>query len=83
MITTGIAKLNSYGELIAPDYEIENIRKWAALRISTGSEFKYEDILDVLRKYNVYGSWTMYEIINRPTDIDELQKLVEQELMEG
>ena len=67
-------------ELIAPDYEIENLRKWTAVKIAAQSEAKYEDILAVLRKYNVHGNWTMYEINNRPVDIDEMQEMVEQEL---
>jgi len=65
---------------IAPDYEIENRRRWTATKIAAQSEMKYEDILNVLQKYNVHGNWTMYEINNRPTDIDELQEMVEQEL---
>lgn len=67
-------------EEIASDYEINNRRRWAATRIAAQSEMKYEDILNVLQKYNVYGNWTMYEINNRPTDIDELQEIVEEEL---
>lgn len=67
-------------EEIAPNYEIENRRKWTATKIAAQSEMKYEDILNVLQKYNVHGNWTMYEINNRPTDIDELQEMVEQEL---
>jgi hypothetical protein len=67
-------------EPIAPDYEIENRRRWTATKIATNSDMKYEDILNVLRKYNVHGTWSMYEIINRPVDYDELQEMVEEEL---
>lgn len=67
-------------EEIAPEYEIENFRKWTAIRIAAQSEMKYEDILKVLRKNNVHGNWTMYEIYNRPVDMDELREMVEQEL---
>lgn len=75
-----VASKNGTLELIAPDYEIENLRKWTAVKIAAQSEAKYEDVLEVLRKYNVHGNWTMYEINNRPVDIDELQEMVEQEL---
>ena len=67
-------------EEIAPDFEIENRRRWTATKIAAQSEMEYADILEVLRKYNVHGNWTMYEICNRPVDYDELQEMVEQEL---
>lgn len=67
-------------EEIAPDTEIENKRRWTATKISSQSDMKYEDVLKVLRKWNVHGTWTKWEINNRPTDYDELQEMVEQEL---
>ena len=67
-------------EKIASDYEIENLRRWTATKIAAQSEMKYEDILEVLQKYNVHGNWTMWEIYNRPVGVDELQEMVEQEL---
>lgn len=67
-------------EEIAPDSVIENKRRWTATKIAANSEMKYEDILNVLQKWNVHGNWTMWEINNRPTDYDELQEMVEQEL---
>ena len=67
-------------EEIAPDSVIENKRRWTATKIASQSEMKYEDILNVLQKWNVHGNWTMWEINNRPTDYDELQEAVEQEL---
>ena len=67
-------------EEIAPDYEIENLRRWDATKMAASTNLKYEDILEVLRKYKVHGTWTMYEIYNRPVDIDELTEMVEQEL---
>lgn len=71
---------NGVLEEIAPDYEIENKRRWTATKIAAQSDMKYENILNVLRKWNVHGTWTMWEINNRPTDYDELQEAVEQEL---
>ena len=67
-------------EEIAPDYEIENLRRWTATKIAAQSEMKYEDILGVLQKYNVHGNWTVWEIHNRPVDVDELHEMVEEEL---
>ena len=67
-------------EEIAPDWDIENKRKWTALRIAAQSDMKYEDIFEVLCKWNVHGTWTMWEINHRPVDIDELQEMVETEL---
>lgn len=67
-------------EEIAPDSEIENKRRWTATKIAANSEMDFEDILEVLQKYNVHGTWTMWEICNRPTDYEELQEWVEMEL---
>lgn len=71
---------NLYGEEIAPDYEIDNKRKWTALEITVQTDFDYEKVLEVLRKWNVHGTETMWEIVNRPVDIEELAECVEQEL---
>ena len=65
---------------IAPEYEIDNKRKWTATKIATQTDLDYEEILEVLRKWNVHGTETMYEIVNRPVDVDELAECVEQEL---
>lgn len=67
-------------EEIAPLYEIENKRKWTALKISAQTDFDYEKVLGVLRKWNVHGTETIWEIYNRPVDIEELAECVEQEL---
>lgn len=67
-------------EEIAPKHEIDNKRKWTALKISAQTDFDYEKVLEVLRKWNVHGTETMYEIVNRPVDIEELVECVEQEL---
>ena len=71
---------NLYGEEIAPDYEIDNKRKWTALEIAVQTDFDYDKVLEVLRKWNVHGTETMWEIVNRPVDIEELAECVEQEL---
>ena len=66
-------------ELIAPDYEIENLRRWAAKEIARNSDIPYDDILECLRENNVFGTRTMYEINNRPVDLDELQEIIEEQ----
>ena len=67
-------------EEIAPEYEIDNKRKWTATKIAAQTDLNYEEILEVLRKWNVHGNWTKWEINHRPVDIDELAECVEQEL---
>ena len=67
-------------EEIAPESEIENKRKWTATKIAAQTDFDYEKVLEVLRKWNVHGTETMWEIVNRPVDIEELAECVEQEL---
>ena len=66
-------------EKIAPESEIENKRKWTATKIAAQTGFDYEEVLKILRKWNVHGNQTIYEIVNRPVDIDELARLVEEE----
>lgn len=68
-------------EEIAPEHEIDNLRKWTALKIQAKTLMKYNDILDILRRNNVHGNWTMYEIIHRPADIDELVELIEEGIL--
>lgn len=62
------------------EWLLENKRKWTALKISAQTDFDYEKVLEVLRKWNVHGTETMWEIVNRPVDIEELAECVEQEL---
>ena len=70
-------------EEIAPAYEIDNKRKWTAVKIAAQIGFDYEKVLEVLRRWNVHGTETMYEIVNRPVDIEELAECVEMELTNG
>ena len=74
--------LNKNGDLeeIASDFDIENRRKWTATKIAAQSEMKYEEILNILQKYNIHSNWTLWEINNRPVDYDELTEMVEEEL---
>lgn len=73
-------KVYDYEEKIAPEYEINNLRKWTATKIAAKSNLKYEDILKWLQENNVHGNWTMYEILNRPVNIDEIMEIIEEEL---
>ena len=63
-------------EEIASTYEIDNKRKWTALKIAVRTGLDYEAVLKVLREWNVHGNWTHWEIINRPVDIEELAELI-------
>ena len=67
-------------EETAPEFEIDNLRKWTAVKIAAGTDMQYEKVLEVLRKLNVHGNWTMYEILNRPVNIDELTEIVEEQM---
>lgn len=66
-------------EEIAPDYEIERLRKWAANEMSAQSNLSYETILEWLQENNVYGTWTMYEINHRPVNTGDLLGIIEEE----
>lgn len=65
---------------IASDIDIDNKRKWTALKISAQTDYEYNEVLNVLRKLNVHGNWTVDDIIHRPVNIDELVEIVEEEM---
>ena len=67
-------------EEIAPDYEIENKRRWTAMKLSVMTGYFYDDILNVLHRLNIHGNWSAWEIANRPVDLDELAELIMEEL---
>ena len=66
-------------EEIAPESEIERLRKWAANEMATQSNLSYETILEWLRENNVYETWSMYDINHRPVNTDELLEIIEEE----
>ena len=66
-------------EKIAPDYEINRLRRDVAMEIAC-EEMPYGEVLDVLQRLNFFGNWTEYELNHRPVDVDELREIVEQEL---
>ena len=65
---------------IASEWDIENKRRWTALKIARQSSYSYEQILPVLQEMDVHGNWTEEEILIRPVNIDELQEIVEERL---
>ena len=71
---------NGVLEEVAPDEEIENKRRWTAVKLSAMTGYFYDDILNVLRRLDVHGNWTRSEIANRPVDLDELTEIIQEEL---
>lgn len=66
-------------EVVAPDWMINSRQRSVARDISC-DDMPYEKVLKVFQKYNMFGNWTVYEINNRPVDIEELTEMCEQEL---
>ena len=70
----------SFYEELADKFEIENKRKWTALRVSRELRVPYETVYKVLTELGVHGNWTKWEIQNRPVDIDEMTDIVSEYL---
>lgn len=68
-------------EEITPESEIDNKRKWTATKIAAQTGFDYEKVLEILRRWNVHGNWTNWELANRPVNINELAELVAEALV--
>lgn len=66
-------------ELVADDWMIRHLQESVANDIAC-EEMPYGKCLEVLQKYNWFGTWTAWEINYRPVDIDEVREMVEQEL---
>lgn len=64
---------------IAPDWMINQQQRIVAKEIAT-VDMPYNEVLEVLQRYNWFGTWSFWEINNRPVDIDEITEMVEQEL---
>lgn len=64
---------------IAPDWMINQQQRIVAKDIAT-VDMPYNEVLEVLQRYNWFGNWSFWEINNRPVDIDEITEMVEQEL---
>lgn len=63
-------------EEIAPDSEINRLRKSVARDIARDTDLDYDQILETLNNWNVFGTWTIWEINHRPVDIEELTEMV-------
>lgn len=74
------AALSKNGSLekLASDEEIKSLRKSTANKISNKTGIDYDKVMKILRKLNVHGNWTSWEIENRIPDIDELVEIVEE-----
>lgn len=66
---------------------MKQAEKWMISRLQrsianeiTCDEIPYEKALDILRKWKVFEDWTVYELNNRPVDVDELRECIEREL---
>ena len=67
-------------EELASDEQVDNKRKWTALKIVTETGYNFEEVLDILRELNVHGNWSIEDIRYRPVDIDELVEIVEEKI---
>jgi len=60
----------------ASEWDIENKRKWTALKISAQTGLDYNKVLCELQDMGVHENWTEWELLNRPVDIDELSEII-------
>lgn len=63
-------------EEIAPDSEINRLRKSVARDIARDTDLDYDQILEIMNNWNVFGTWTIWEINHRPVDVDELSEII-------
>lgn len=66
-------------EEVAPDWMINQQQRIVAKEIAT-VDMPYNEVLEVIQRYNWFGNWSFWEINNRPVDIDEITEMVEEEL---
>lgn len=64
---------------IADDWMIHRLQRKVAEDIAC-EDMPYGKCIDVIQKYNMFGTWSTWEINNRPVDVDEIREMVEQEL---
>ena len=67
-------------EEIAPDWMIERLRRAVANDLAC-KEMEYSDILEYFQSAGIFGTWTVYEINNRPVDLEEIRELAEENLI--
>lgn len=63
-------------EEIAPDSEINRLRKSVARDIARDTDLDYDQILEIMNNWNVFGTWTIWEINHRLVDVDELSEII-------
>ena len=65
-------------EMMPTCYALHNKRISTANYMSKRTGYAASDIYDVLKRLDVHGNWTLWEINNRPVDYDELEDLIEE-----
>ena len=70
----------------AEKWMIKRMQKSVAMDISS-KDLPYEKALEILEKHEYFSDWTIYEMNNRPIDLDEIEEaclmeigLLEQEI---
>lgn len=71
------ACLDKNGSLteIADDWIINRLRRTVASEIAC-KEMPYDKCLEVICRYNMFGTWSAYEVDHRPVNIDEATEIV-------
>lgn len=65
------------------DWELENKRRWTAVKVAANTGYDYLKVLEILREINAHGNWTAEEIASRPVDIEEMSEIVSEEMERG
>lgn len=66
-------------EEVAPDWMINKLQRSVAEDIAC-EEVSYSKAIEAVQKWKWGENWTVYEINNRPVDVDELRECICQEL---
>ncbi len=76
-----LTRNNGSLEEIGDDYEIERLRRDVASDIAC-DEMPYGEVLEVLQKLGYFGTWSPWEIVHRPVNLDEVTEIVAEQLSE-
>ncbi len=66
-------------EKVADDWRIHKMQESVATDIAC-KEMPYDKCLEIIQRFQMFESWTDYEINNRPVDVDDISEMVAQEL---
>ena len=44
-------------------------------------DMPYDTVLGIFQKWKLFENWTVWEMDNRPVDVDEIREMVEQEII--